>query len=229
MCESFPEHVEAVYEAIIKGELPSEDILVKKFEPTFKGKLRVRHADFKTHLYSIESIIENSPQEVVVGYKYFNVALNVALRRGINTEKSYDSLIAVWGKYRTELLNELSLRWLVSNTDSLTDYGDSSAKRAVAMLASALANTVKLVETERRLHATENYDWDGKPLKNNWLFDQMTTFDVKAGDLMSNMWSRFDAVAALDDLAGDILKEVLKRLTKHNTIYSRLLKLRAAI
>jgi hypothetical protein len=223
------EHVDVVYTAIMQGTLIDDEILRKTYSPTYTGKPGARHEDFKTELHSLDRRIEENPEDCFTGYKYYNIALNVALRRGINIQTTWKSFATLWRDYGTELLNELSLRWLVSNADSLVDYGESATQKAVAMLAVGLANTIKLVETERRLTDTVNEVFVTDMLKDNRLFDQMTVFNVGSGDLMVNMWKRFEETSKLDALSGSILLEVLKRLTTYDTTYSRLLRFRSKL
>jgi hypothetical protein len=223
------EHVDVVYTAIMQGTLIDDEILRKTYRPTYAGVSGLRHTDFKVELHSLDRRIEENPEDCFTGYKYCNIALNAALRRGINTQTTWKSFTALWRDYGTKLLNELSLRWLVSNADSLGDYGESAAQKAVAILAVGLANTIKLVETERRLTDTTNEVFVTDRLKDNRLFDQMTAFDVGSGDLMVNMWKRFEETSKLDALSGSILLEVLKRLTTYDTTYSRLLRFRSKL
>lgn len=217
------EHVDVAYTAIMQGTLIDDEILRKTYRPTYTGKPGARHEDFKTELHSLDRRIGETPEDCFTGYKHYNIALNVALRRGINIQTTWKSFAALWRDYGTELLNELSLRWLVSNADSLVDYGESAAQKTVAMLVVGLANTIKLVETERRLTDTANKAFVTDTLKDNRLFDQMTIFNVRSGDLIVNMWKRFEETSKLDALSGSILLEVLNRLTKYDTTYSRLL------
>lgn len=221
----FPEYVEICYNSILNGCKLNATILEKKYKPCFKGKLYARYEDLKTHLHSMDRLVEKNTTCDFIMYKYYFVALTVALRRNINIQHTRKLFLDLWKEYNNDLIKELSLRWLISAADSLVDYGESDTQKSIAMLAVGLANTIKLVETERRLTNSTTAPLDTKNIKDHRLFDQVNIFSVEKGDLMFNMWKRFDAVIKLDNLSGSIFQEILKRLTIYDTTYKRFLNI----
>ena len=230
----YPEHVEICYNSILQGSKLDAAILTKKYTPTFKRKPNIDHKNIKEHLYSKELYIEENRECDFIMYKYYFVALTVALRRSINLESTRKLFLGLWKDYRRELTKELSLRWLVSAADSLVDHGESDVQKSIAMMAVGVANTIKLIETERRLYDTIpsfNYKKivDACLVSQAPIFDQVSLFNPKSGDLMPNMWRRFNKITKLDAISGGILEEILKRLTVFDTTYKRFLDIKSVL
>jgi hypothetical protein len=118
--------------------------------------------------------------------------------------------------------SELSLRWLVSISDTIADFGRSSGERAVGMNASIYANSAKLHESELKLFYPQR-PWPPRRRfsSGGTLFDGMLTYWVEKGDMIDNMFARSLEIAALEPTAGQILKEVIERLKIGPTVYRR--------
>jgi len=172
-----------------------------------------RCADFFEHMNELRSEFVGRSELLAL-----HAGFVVALRRKLAVAHFLPLYLRLWREEREFLRQELSLRWLVSACDTLADFGETPAQRAVALNGTVLANLTKLAETERRLMPAG----DGPPGRRGVeLFDGMTVFKP-GGDMIDNLFRRIARIAALDDVAGPILDEVAMRLRQHDTVVRRL-------
>lgn len=126
-----------------------------------------------------------------------------------------------------DLAPQLSLRWLISVCDTVADLPSATlAERSLAMLAAALANTVKLAETERRLyHPPRPWPPRRRFAVGHEMFDGLKAFWPGRGDMVENL---ADRIAALIDQAqaeglavAPFAGEVMIRLMSPDTVFGR--------
>jgi hypothetical protein len=118
--------------------------------------------------------------------------------------------------------SEISLRWLVSISDTIADFGRTSGECAIGLSASVYVNSAKLHESELRVFYPKR-PWPPKKRMSSGgeLFDGLITFWTEKGDLIENMYARSLRIAALEPTAGKVLTEVIDRLKKGPTVYRR--------
>jgi len=138
-------------------------------------------------------------------------------------------LLAKQGAHLAPLL---SLRWLISVCDTVADLpGVGLAERSIAMMGSALANTVKLAETERRIYHVPR-PWPPRLRFDvgHEMFDGLKAYWPGRGDMVDNLMDRLGAL--LDDPEAQALPvplftaEILIRLLSAETVFGRFSKLR---
>lgn len=146
----------------------------------------------------------------------------VVLRREADCQQAQKLFWRILDERFEDIRSELSLRWLVSISDTIADLGRTSGERAVGLNASVYANSAKLHESELRLFYPKR-PWPPKKRMSpgGELFDGLITFWTEKGDLIENMFTRSVRIAALEPTAGKVLNEVIKRLQNGPTVYKR--------
>ena len=191
---------------IVKGDEPC---------PTW-GSTR----DLTTHLENLRmEFVGRSELEL------HHANLVVLLRRRYKPKETYRSFQSLWSHSKSFLLDRLSLRWLVSASDSIADHDPDPTQRSIAVSTSLLVNTVKLCESERYLCASENQGFIQSRVKQVQggvvpLVGGMTCFTVGTDDTLRNLRWRVDAQSC-EGVAGSILKTCFQRLQEDETVYSR--------
>lgn len=148
--------------------------------------------------------------------------LIVVLRRDSTNERARLLFWRILEEQFDVIRSELSLRWLVSISDTIADFGRSSGECAIGMCASVYANTTKLHETELKVFYPERPWPPNKRLNSGGvLFDGMISFWVEKGDLTENMFERSQRLSEAEPVAGKVLMEVIERLRKGPTVYRR--------
>jgi hypothetical protein len=151
----------------------------------------------------------------------------IYLRRRIDPNEHlarFRSLLCDGGE---DLLGSFSTRWLVSIADTFADHG-SDSERANAMMVVILANVTKLAETERLIlkditvdfQQQEKYVTPGAPL-----WDGMTSYALKQGDMPGNMWTRVRALMSETPTLSFIFETILSRMVANDTLIGRLAEL----
>jgi hypothetical protein len=176
-----------------------------------------RHPDYHEHLKLLRHEFVGKSELLFV-----HAALVVALRRGRALHVAVPLFRRLWAEQGAFLRRELSLRWLVSATDSFADHGADHAERTVALLGTVLVNSVKLHETERALLGQRGTaaGYPEKPPSPK-LFDGLTRFSIAKGDLVENMVARIRAVAEAAPLVAPLIEEMIARLLANDTVYRR--------
>jgi hypothetical protein len=149
---------------------------------------------------------------------FYHAALIVAVRRNLNITDNLKRFNDLWKTQHRLLLSQLSLRWLVSACDTISDYGNESEK-AIATAVSFGVNTIKLYETERFILKSEIYNTK-KIGEFEVLFDGLTTFKVGKGNMIKNLLRRVDALDS-DSYTTKIFKESVSRVIQGQTVYNR--------
>jgi hypothetical protein len=177
-----------------------------------------RRPDFFEHMNELRSEFVDRSELL-----HIHAGCVVALRRRLAPDHFRPLYLRLWRDERPFLLRELSLRWLVSACDSLADAGETPVQRALALSGSLLANSMKLVETERIRLGIGGEEAAPRPPRRPRpaMFDGMTMFQP-GGDMVENLFRRLDTIAQLDDIAGPILREVAARIRRADTVVRRL-------
>lgn len=151
--------------------------------------------------------------------------LIVLIRRGHNVTETYRKFRHLWLEEGAFLRKNLSIRWLISATDTFADYDQDYAVRVVGMMTSVLVNTVKMFESERYLtHASVSEVDQGRVthLQEHLvpLFEGMSCFTVGTDDTLRNMVWRLEDFMGLEPV-GPILREIWTRLQIEDTVFTR--------
>lgn len=160
---------------------------------------------------------------------WLHAALNVALRRGVQSERNTRRFLALWQEHADLLLELLDARWLISACDSFADVHPDPDQAALAASASFLVNTVKLYETERQ-GAPGAAPAPPFPAAVSFreLFDGLTTFLPERGDMVANLVVRLEAATARAlrrpgpfPVVAALLRELVNRLLGHGSVFQR--------
>lgn len=132
----------------------------------------------------------------------------------------------ITSQHGPHLCEELNARWLVSVCDTFADHGKTSEQRAIAMTGSVLLNSVKLFETERQTFYPER-PWppNRRFAKRPEIFDGIIPFWIEGGDMVANLLHRIRENSKLDPIAGQFTDEIVNRIMKYDTSFSRLAQL----
>jgi hypothetical protein len=154
----------------------------------------------------------------------YHAILMMLLRRRIDLEANLARTRMVWRSEAPFLVANLDSRWLVSACDTIIDHWHEPEEKALALAGTLFANTIKLYETER--WATGRY---GEPLpataqraERVALHDGMSAFMIGTGDMIGNLHKRMEAVTAAGGIAAQIVGELVRRASAHDTIFKRL-------
>lgn len=152
--------------------------------------------------------------------KFVHAVLNVLLRRGIDTEIVYGHFRRIWTEHSDILLDTLDSRWLVSACDTICDHSTDLTEARTAILISLFTNTLKLAETERLMICPA--EADSAEIKGRVpLFDGMTAFMPKSGDMLANLLRRLDRIFQSNNMAALIAREIISRALSANTVLAR--------
>ncbi|MEM7616205.1 MAG: hypothetical protein AAF245_14220, partial [Pseudomonadota bacterium] len=155
-------------------------------------------------------------------YLAYLVACTMVVVRRAKDDTTRDHALALFQRCLDErhetLWPALNLRWLTSVADTLVDHGTTPQVRALAGAATLLANTAKLAETERAFyHPAPTWPPRHRFRNRTALFDGVITYGTKRGDMIGNLGARVEDLAALDPVAGALLREVFRRIQTEDT------------
>jgi hypothetical protein len=210
----------SIVQRLLQTPLPElEKMIVKGNGPVPSSGAKI---DLEDHIQMLQD--EFTGQSEILLY---HALLNVQLRRNIGVVDTVARLRNLWTGYRPFLLVNLDSRWLVSTCDSIVDHFDEPAEKITAMSASLLINTIKLYETERLAHghwhsppglANPCFEWEGR----FDLFDGVSAYRIGKGDMIKNLLTRARSIQHYSEFASPIMNELLRRINRSDTIYSRL-------
>lgn len=182
---------------------------------------RGRLPDLKDHLDRLEAEFGGRDQ-----LSFLHAALTVLIRREVALRSSLEAFRNLWEVAGPQLCQNLDLRWLISACDTIADHPVREVDAARALLASTLANTVKLYETERRAVGEprltqELVDATAKD-RPGLLFDGMTRFGIQGGDMIRNLLLRLQRLNAdrLDPVQR-LTVEIINRVLNGPTVFQR--------
>jgi hypothetical protein len=154
--------------------------------------------------------------------EFFHAGTIVHIRRDIQRDSHIDRFQSLWWEEQAYLLKVLNLRWLVSACDTVVDVSTDPAEQAVAALGVAIANTVKLYETERIACDVADPDYSRVTQGPIDLFDGLTAFNVRGGDMVFNWLMRLDALTGDASTLGHLLtREIIRRVNSGDTVFRR--------
>jgi hypothetical protein len=156
-----------------------------------------------------------------------HAALIVAFRRAINLELNRTRFLHLWETQADFLLECLDSRWLVSACDTFAQVLPQSSDACLAIMGSLFVNTIKLYESER-LFSPKSSSTD-LSVPSRWLqspvvdlSDGLTSFLPDRGDMVLNLIARLDSTLQSDSVITLIIRELLSRALKYESVFSRL-------
>lgn len=182
---------------------------------------RGRLPDLKDHLNRLEAEFGGRDQ-----LSFLHAALNVLIRREVALAASLKAFRHLWEAAGQRLCQNLDLRWLISACDTIADHPLREIDAARALLASTLANTVKLYETERRAvgepRLTQELVDAAAKDRPGLLFDGMTRFGIEGGDMIQNLLLRLQRLNAnRRDPVQRLTVEIINRVLNGPTVFER--------
>ena len=191
--------------------LRSEIVAGLPYQPSFGA-----HQRLDDHLGMLEGEFVGQNR-----LKFVHAALIVLIRRGIETDIVYGHFCRLWADHADILLDSLDSRWLVSACDTICDFSPDPAEARIAVLLSLFTNTLKLVETERRITGPANSE-PAKIVGRTPIFDGMTAFLPVNGNMVANLLQRLDKVLQSDTRVEMIGRELISRALSSDTVFRRL-------
>lgn len=162
-------------------------------------------------------------------YFYHNTLI-IMLRRKYKKDKTFAEFERLWAAQSEYLLEDLSIRWIVSACDTFIDHSQNINRVSILMNVITLINTLRTYETKSFLLTPK--DHEPRPLledKINMLFagdislyEGLTYFRVGTDDSLRNMRKRYSKFYKTDELATTILLSVFNRLQFNESAFSAL-------
>lgn len=162
---------------------------------------------------------------------YYHATLIILLRRGFKPKEIFRNFESLWESESDYLLNNLSLRWLISACDTFVDHSENPLRSAILLNAVTLINTLKVYETEKFLRSFQDFkDINEENVARLYaehlsLFDGLTYFRIGADDTLKNMRQRYQCFEEKDKLAYDILIFIFDKIQNLETAFSLMKKL----
>lgn len=180
-----------------------------------------RRSDVNIHLQELQHEFLETPE---ICFKL--ISCIVYIRRNINQKEQLILFNHLLIEHKKECLYHLSTRWLVSICDTLADHG-SAVEKANAMIVSTFVNLIKLSDTYVNLlevpaisKANLQQQKAGIPL-----WDGLTEFSVKDGDMMRNLFNRIENSVSEAPLIQDIWHEILRKIKSNHCLVSNIAEL----
>lgn len=202
--------------ADMKRKILSEEE-VEWVENSDKPRLK----DLSAHLKKVKIEFIDKPEIC-----FYHATLVVLLRRGYKSKETYEEFEKLWETESDFLLNNLSLRWIVSACDTFVDHSPNPLRSAILLNVSTLINTLKTYETEKFLRGFETVDGINEKnvealyLKHLELYQGLTYFRIGTDDTLRNMRTRYEAFKDLDQLAASILLFVFEKIQNSQTAFA---------
>ena len=154
---------------------------------------------------------------------YFHAELIVRIRRGIDVSTNWSTFSSLWEHESEYLCGTLNSRWLISALDTYADHG-SPLQQARALIQIAFFNAVRLAETERTLTGAPSsrknlVDLDR--LERFELWDGVSAYNMRCGDMVWNMLGRMRRSLAPDPILSAIFEALLASVLRHDTLIFR--------
>lgn len=202
------------------------DVPISEREPDLEVLARTRLPGVRQHMPGHKPTLE----EQIAGLRdytfagelqldLYHAALVVHLRRNVSRELAYRRFEVLWDRWSEQLLQSLDTRWLVSACDTIMEHAADPAERARACVGSTLINTIKLYETERLALVVEDKPYG--EVQQQFLFDGVTPFVIRRGDMIFNLRERTRSLCSGKTVASRIVLELLRRADRENTVYRR--------
>lgn len=112
----------------------------------------------------------------------------------------------------------------MSACDTICDFSPDPAESRIAILLSLFTNTLKLVESERRITCPAEAD-PSRIAGRAPIFDGMTAFMPGNGNMVANLLQRLDKTLQSETRAGMIGRELVSRALSSDTVFRRFSRL----
>lgn len=204
--------------------LPDPNVDLRSFMETKVQGLRGgtwagRKRDLAEHFRCLEPEFHGKPKLC-----HLLACVIVALRRDpkdTGLQRMFNRIIREYGE---ELSKALNLRWLTSVCDTCIDVSKDQEDRAIALVGTILANTIKLAETERLLFCPNLSTPPRHRFSNGGiLFDGVLSFWVSQGDMIENLISRAALVLDGKGTSAPFSAEILNRILELDTVFRRMI------
>lgn len=181
----------------------------------YENRPRIR--DLNKHFNKLKAEFIGKPELC-----FYHAMLVVLLRRDYKSAQTFAEFERLWQAEADFLLEQLSLRWVVSACDTFVDFSpkltNNAVRASILMNVVSLVNTLKVYETqllaiERALgFEPKRLDFSQFSLAHDALAmgTGLEYFRVGRDDTLKNMRTRYQHLATLDPLAGKILLQVFE-------------------
>ncbi|MBP2281072.1 hypothetical protein H4W00_001885 [Psychrobacter sp. PL19] len=161
---------------------------------------------------------------------FYHATLIVLLRRDYKPKETFAEFEMIWTIESDYLLNNLSLRWIISACDTFIDHTEDTTRAAILMNVTTLINTLKVYETKQFLQLNNTIEQETlledkiNALYRTHLplYDSLTYFRIGTDDTLKNMRLRYQQFYDLDKLATTMLLFVFDRLQNNDSAFSTL-------
>ncbi len=158
-------------------------------------------------------------------YACFLLGLSISyLRRETEyTAKASRLFQYLWMTEFRLLLCVLPTRWLISSLQTFMEFGVSENQRRIGGSGYFFSNMLKIYEAERALEGLESDSIypNVVPSTKPGVVD-LDQFPLGGTDLMLNTVALLFEVSSHDPVAGRVLQEILARVKKQNSVFSRM-------
>ena len=164
---------------------------------------------------------------------FYHNTLVILMRRKYKIVKIFAEFERLWVAESQYLLENLSLRWIVSACDTFIDHSDNVNRAAILMNVITLMNTVRTYETKNFLQTPPGAEpiplFDEKTdilyAGDLSLYDGLTYFRIGTDDSLRNMRKRYHKFYKVDKLATTILLAVFEKLQNNQSAFATLRQL----
>ena len=187
-----------------------------------------KSTDLETHLNNLkhQSLGESE-------LCFYHNTLVILMRRKYKIVKIFAEFERLWVAESQYLLENLSLRWIVSACDTFIDHSDNVNRAAILMNVITLMNTVRTYETKNFLQTPPGAEpiplFDEKTdilyAGDLSLYDGLTYFRIGTDDSLRNMRKRYHKFYKVDKLATTILLAVFEKLQNNQSAFATLRQL----
>lgn len=205
----------------VQGSADIQQLKTTLIEAGAPAQTRGAEKSLDAHLENLRQEFSGQPELV-----WHHAKLIVLIRRDFRAEETYAQFRDLWNQEQEFLCRHLNIRWLISASDTLADHDPDPQVRSVAMMASMLANLVKIQESERYVCDSADCAPDAGRIEHLQtslvpLFEGMSVFTVGTDDTLRNMYWRMEPFLRVEP-SGTILKTIWDRFQKEDTAFSRL-------
>jgi hypothetical protein len=184
----------------------------------------------KPRIKDLEKHLENLKHQFIGQSElcFYHATLIVLLRRDYKPEEIFIEFEQLWTVETDYLLNNLSLRWIISACDTFIDHSIDKSRAAILMNTTTLINTLRIYETKQFLQLPSNSE--PLPLVDNNidalynsdlpLYNGLTYFRIGSDDTLKNMRNRYESFYHTDKLATIMLLFVFDKLQINDSAFS---------
>lgn len=187
---------------------------------------KVRVKDLTGHLNKVKKEFIDQSE-----LSFYHATLVVLLRRGYKPNKVFEEYENLWEIEYDFLINNLSLRWIVSACDTFVDFSSNRSRAAIMMNVVTLINTLKVYETDSYLKSiNKRNDLISERVETLYngdlgLYNGLSYFRIGTDDTLKHMRERYKKFYSEDKLSTTILLSVFDKLQQIDCAYSTVKKL----